>query len=128
MHEDIIIGQSCERSVGDSTRGVPIDNEEGTAEDIRKFVHVQLHHNRDVADMVDVVAKAAQTLFGCAAALCRELTVTRRPASTSKRRDFIRRLREGPVMSSVFFSLPTYFGANSRAQPLGSRFRFLVEK
>ncbi|KAJ7846993.1 hypothetical protein B0H14DRAFT_3454053 [Mycena olivaceomarginata] len=84
---------------GLSTLKIPMNNEEGTAEDIREFVHVQLHHNPDVADMVDDVAKAAQTLFECAAALCRELTATRRPASTSKRKDFVRRLREGPVMS-----------------------------
>ncbi|KAJ7856496.1 WD40-repeat-containing domain protein [Mycena olivaceomarginata] len=84
---------------GLSTLKIPIDNEEGTVEDIRKFVHAQLHRNLDVADMVDDVAKTAQTSFQCAAALCRELTATRRPASTSKRRDFVRRLREGPVMS-----------------------------
>ncbi|KAJ7936652.1 hypothetical protein B0H13DRAFT_1946364 [Mycena leptocephala] len=83
---------------GLSTLKIPIDNKEGTAEDIRKFVHIQLHHNPDVADMVDDVAKAAQT-FECAAALCRELTATWRPASTAKRRDFIRKLREGSVMS-----------------------------
>ncbi|KAJ7939305.1 hypothetical protein B0H13DRAFT_1850604 [Mycena leptocephala] len=81
------------------TRHIPIDNEEGTVEDIHKFVHAQLHRNTDVANMVDDVAKAAQTLFECAAALCRELTATRRPTSTSKRRDFVRRLREGLVMS-----------------------------
>ncbi|KAJ6534852.1 WD40-repeat-containing domain protein, partial [Mycena capillaripes] len=84
---------------GLSTLKIPIDNEEGTAEDIRKFVHVQLDDNPDVANMVDDVARAAQTLFECAAALCRELTTTRRPTSTSKRKVFIRRLREGPVMS-----------------------------
>jgi hypothetical protein len=83
------------------TVDIPIDNEEGTVEDIHKFVHAQLYRNPDpdVADMVDDVAKAAQTLFECAAAICRELTATRRPASRSKRRDFARRLREGPVMS-----------------------------
>ncbi|KAJ7460497.1 hypothetical protein B0H11DRAFT_2198967 [Mycena galericulata] len=65
---------------GPSTCNIPIDNEEGTAEDIRKFVHAQLYRNPDVADMVEDVAKAAQTLFECAAALCRELTSTRRRA------------------------------------------------
>ncbi|KAJ7789990.1 hypothetical protein B0H13DRAFT_2521561 [Mycena leptocephala] len=53
------------------THHIPIDNEEGTVEDIHKFVHAQLYRNTDVADMVDDVAKAAQTLFECAAALCR---------------------------------------------------------
>ncbi|KAJ7842474.1 hypothetical protein B0H14DRAFT_3868883 [Mycena olivaceomarginata] len=73
--------------------------EEDTIEDIHKFVHAQLYHHPEFLPMVDDVAKAAQTLFECAAALCRELTATRRPTSTSKRRDFVRRLREGPVMS-----------------------------
>jgi hypothetical protein len=49
--------------------------------------------------MIDDVAKAAQTSFECAAALCRELTATRRPASTFERKKFLRKLREGPVMS-----------------------------
>ncbi|KAJ7939192.1 hypothetical protein B0H13DRAFT_1587239 [Mycena leptocephala] len=83
---------------GLSTLNIPIDDEERTVEDIHKFVHAQLYRHPEVKDMVDDVAKAAQTLFECAAALCRELTA-RRPASTSKRRDFVRRLREGPVMS-----------------------------
>ncbi|KAJ7877408.1 WD40-repeat-containing domain protein, partial [Mycena olivaceomarginata] len=97
---------------GLSTLNIPIDHEEGTAEDIRKFVHVQLHHNPDVANMVDDVVTAAQTLFECAAALCRELTTTRRPTSTSKRKVFIRRLREGPVISlygSYLAILEMYF-------------------
>ncbi|KAJ6542377.1 WD40 repeat-like protein [Mycena vulgaris] len=84
---------------GLSTLNIPIDDEEGTVEDIHKFVHAQLYRNPAVADMVDDVTKAAQTLFECAAALCRELTATRRPVSTSKRTDFVRRLRDGPVMS-----------------------------
>ncbi|KAJ7899506.1 hypothetical protein B0H14DRAFT_3852819 [Mycena olivaceomarginata] len=78
---------------------IPIDEEEDTIEDIHKFVHAQLYHHPEFLPMVDDVAKAAQTLFECAVALCRELTATRRPTSTSKRRDFVRRLREGPVMS-----------------------------
>ncbi|KAJ7888761.1 hypothetical protein B0H13DRAFT_1888288 [Mycena leptocephala] len=77
---------------------IPIDNEEGTAEDIRKFVHAQLNGHLEFKDMVDDVAKAAQKMFECAAALCRELT-TRRPTSTSKKRQFLQRLQKGPVMS-----------------------------
>jgi hypothetical protein len=84
---------------GLSSLKIPLDSEEGTVEDIRKFVYARLHHNHHFADMVDDVTKAAQTLFECAAALCRELTTTRRPKSTSKRREFVRRLREGPVLS-----------------------------
>ncbi|KAJ7728304.1 hypothetical protein B0H14DRAFT_3618605 [Mycena olivaceomarginata] len=97
--QELLSEQILQTFVGLPTRHIPIDNEEGSVEDIHKFVHAQLYRNADVADMVDDVAKAAQTLFECAAALCRELTATRRPASTSKRRDFVRRLREGPVMS-----------------------------
>ncbi|KAJ7665755.1 hypothetical protein B0H14DRAFT_2658411 [Mycena olivaceomarginata] len=98
---------------GLSSLKIPLDSEEGTVEDIHKFVYAQLHHNHHFADMVDDVTKAAQTLFECAAALCRELTTTRRPTSTSKRREFVRRLREGPVLSlydSYHAILRMYFG------------------
>ncbi|KAJ7753280.1 quinon protein alcohol dehydrogenase-like superfamily [Mycena olivaceomarginata] len=83
---------------GPDTLDISIDDEEGTSEDIRKFVHAQLDHT-DTVHMVDDVTNAAQTLFECAAVLCRELTATRRPASASARREFIRKLRTGPVMS-----------------------------
>ncbi|KAJ7029576.1 hypothetical protein C8F04DRAFT_1264846 [Mycena alexandri] len=100
-------------------RHISIDNEEGTAEDIRKFVHDKLYRNNDVADMVDDVAKVAQMSFECAAVLCRELTATQRPASQSKRRDFIRSLREGPVMSlydSYHAILAMYFNKEEDAE------------
>jgi hypothetical protein len=96
-----------------SARCISIDDEEDTAEDIRKFVHNQLHDNPEVAHMVDDVANAAQTLFECAAVLCRELTSTRRPSSTSARDAFVRRMRQGPVMSlygSYYAILEMYFG------------------
>ncbi|KAJ7439533.1 hypothetical protein B0H11DRAFT_1883930 [Mycena galericulata] len=73
---------------------IPIDDEDSTKEDIRKFITAQLD-KPDVADMVDDVAEAAQTLFQCAAVLCRELTA-RRPRSMSARRDFVRGLKEAP--------------------------------
>ncbi|KAJ7868391.1 WD40 repeat-like protein, partial [Mycena olivaceomarginata] len=111
-------GQILRKFEGLAALRIPIDNEEGTAEDIRKFVQDQLHHNPDpdVAGMVDDVAKAAQTLFECAAALCRELNA-RRPILTSKRKAFIRTLREGPVMSlydSYRAILTMYFGEGVR--------------
>ncbi|KAJ6456305.1 hypothetical protein DFH09DRAFT_1505558 [Mycena vulgaris] len=104
---------------GLSTLNIPIDDEEGTVEDIHKFVHAQLYRNPGVADMVDDVTKAAQTLFECAAALCRELTATRRPVSTSKRTAFVRRLRDGPVMSlydSYHAILAMYFDEGEDAE------------
>ena len=94
-------------------RSISINEEEGTAEDIRTFIHHQLDDNPEVADMVDDVAKAAQTLFECAAVLCRELTTTRRPSSTSARDAFVQRLREAPGMSlygSYYAILEMYFG------------------
>ena len=93
-------------------RSISINDEEGTAEDIRTFIHHELDDNPEVAHMVDDVAKAAQTLFECAAVLCRELTTTRRPSSTSARDAFVRRMREGPVMSlygSYYAILEMYF-------------------
>ncbi|KAJ7845009.1 hypothetical protein B0H14DRAFT_3868159 [Mycena olivaceomarginata] len=75
---------------------IPIDDEDSTKEDIRKFITTQLD-KPDVMDMIDDVAEAAQTLFECAAVLCRELT-TRRPRSISARRDFVRGLKESPGM------------------------------
>ncbi|KAJ7736171.1 hypothetical protein B0H14DRAFT_2639030 [Mycena olivaceomarginata] len=97
---------------GLDTFNIPIDNEEDTVEDIHKFVKAQLD-GTDVVHMVDDVAEAAQTLFECAAVLCRELTSSRRPASASARSEFIRKLREGPVMSlygSYHAILKMYFG------------------
>ncbi|KAJ7436685.1 hypothetical protein B0H11DRAFT_2256016 [Mycena galericulata] len=75
---------------------IPIDDEDSTREDIRKFIATQLD-KPDVMDMIDDVAEAAQTLFECAAVLCRELTA-RRPRSISARRDFVRGLKESPGM------------------------------
>ncbi|KAF7358377.1 WD40 repeat-like protein [Mycena venus] len=76
---------------------ISIDTENGTVEDIRKFVHHQLDHDPRVADMAEHVAKAAQTLFQCAAVLCSELTNTQ--TLPSARRAFGQKLKEGPVMS-----------------------------
>ncbi|KAJ7836127.1 hypothetical protein B0H14DRAFT_3705461 [Mycena olivaceomarginata] len=78
---------------------IPIDDEPATVEDIHKFVHAQLAPDRRLAYMVDDVAKAAQTLFQCAAVLCRELTDPRQPKLSWARSAFIQRLRDGPVMS-----------------------------
>jgi hypothetical protein len=69
--------------------------------------------NPKVAHMVDDVAKAARTLFECAAVLCRELTTVRSPVLASARTDFVQRLREGPVLAlydSYKAILEMYFG------------------
>ena len=94
-------------------QSISINDQEGTAEDIRTFIHHRLHDKPEVAHMVNDVAKAAQTLFECAAVLCRELTTTRRPSSTSARHAFVQRLREAPGMSlygSYYAILEMYFG------------------
>lgn len=62
---------------------IPIDDAEGTKEDIHKFIMDQLK-GTNVIDMVDVVAEAAQTLFECAAVVCRELTGKRLRSSLVK--------------------------------------------
>ncbi|KAJ7862119.1 WD40-repeat-containing domain protein [Mycena olivaceomarginata] len=87
---------------------IPIDDEDSTKEDIRKFIQLD---KPDVVDMIDDVAEAAQTLFECAAVLCRELTA-RRPRSTSARRDFVRGLKQAPGMllyASYHAILKMYF-------------------
>lgn len=82
-------------SLPDSDRLViSVDDEQGTKDDIHKFIEDQLD-NTHAADLIDVVAEAAQTLFQCAAVLCRELTgpqLRSRPA-------FVQRLKDAPGMS-----------------------------
>ncbi|KAF8207917.1 WD40-repeat-containing domain protein, partial [Mycena galopus ATCC 62051] len=95
---------------------IGIDNEEGTAEDILKFVSNQLCNTKG-SNMVDDVAKAAQTLFECAAVLCRELTRPR-PMLSSVRQEFILRLREGQIKSlysSYHAILEMYSGEDNGA-------------
>ncbi|KAJ7211860.1 hypothetical protein C8J57DRAFT_1256646 [Mycena rebaudengoi] len=58
----------------------------------------QLQHKPGLANVVDDVANAAQTLFECAALLCRELTA-RQATSAVARTEFLRRLKETPGMS-----------------------------
>ena len=76
---------------------IPIDDEEGTKEDILKFIKFQLD-DTDVMDMIDIVAEAAQTLFECAAVLCRELT-GKYLLSRSARAKFVKQLKDTPGMS-----------------------------
>jgi NACHT domain len=72
-----------------------IDNVDGTAKDIRIFVKDQLV-GTDLEYMIDDVTNASQTLFQCAAVLCRELKSARGPKLTSVRRKLLRRVREAP--------------------------------
>ena len=72
-----------------------IDDIDGTATDIHTFVRDQLD-GTDLKYMIDDVAKASQTLFQCAAVLCRELKSARGPKLTSVRRDLLRKVREAP--------------------------------
>jgi hypothetical protein len=72
-----------------------IDNFDGTVTDIHAFVTDKLV-GTDLKYMIDDVAKASQTLFQCAAVLCRELKSAQGPKLTLARRDLLRRVRERP--------------------------------
>ena len=90
---------------------IPIDHTEGTVDDIRKFVRFQLD-NTSFADMVGDVATAAESLFECAAVLCREL----KSPGPKDREELVQRLRQGHVISlfeSYRIILDMYFGKSS---------------
>ena len=80
------------------TSSLSIDDIVGTSTDIRSYVKDQLD-STDLKDMIDDVAKASQTLFQCAAVLCRELKNARGPKLISLRRDFLRKVRDSPGLS-----------------------------
>ena len=75
-----------------------IDNIDGTSTDIHTFVKYQLV-GTDLEYMIDDVAKASQTLFQCAAVLCRELKSKRGPKLSSVRRDLLRKVRDTPDLA-----------------------------
>ncbi|KAL1725188.1 hypothetical protein EV714DRAFT_221839, partial [Schizophyllum commune] len=75
--------------------GRPIDNVEGTEDDIRAFVEKRLE-GTDVAEMAGRIAAASQPLFECAATLCRELTGVHRPKTVQLRRGLIERVLQCP--------------------------------
>src|SRR5262249_25559441 len=77
--------------------GIPIDHEEDTEKDILAFVRRQLHGSQ-FASMFEDVAKISQTLFQCAAVLCRELTGAG-PLLATEKEELVQRLKQGPVMS-----------------------------
>ena len=77
------------------TLSLSIDNIEGTSTDIHSFVKHQLTET-DFEYMIDDVAKSSQTLFQCAAVLCRELKSVRGPKLMSLRRGLLREVREAP--------------------------------
>ena len=90
---------------------IPIDDTPGTVDDIRKFVNDQLD-NTSFADMVSDVATAAESLFECAAVLCREL----KSPGPKDREELVHRLRQGHVISlfeSYRIILDMYFGKSS---------------
>jgi hypothetical protein len=88
-----------DKSITSPFSGLPalhlsIDDVDDTAKDIHTFVVDQL--GPDLQGMIDDVANASQTLFQCAAVLCRELKSARGPKLSSERRDFLQRVREAP--------------------------------
>ncbi|KAJ7846205.1 hypothetical protein B0H14DRAFT_3138874 [Mycena olivaceomarginata] len=93
---------------------INIDDENGTIEDIYKFVTKRLR-NTKVQNMAGDVAKAAQKVFECAAVLCRELTAH---MVSSARDEFIKALQGGQITSlygSYRAILEIYLGGNDAA-------------
>ena len=72
-----------------------IDNIDDTSTDIYTFVKHQLV-GTDFEYMIDDVAESSETLFQCAAVLCRELKSKHGPKLMSVRRDLLREVREAP--------------------------------
>ncbi|KAI5823239.1 hypothetical protein K523DRAFT_287054, partial [Schizophyllum commune Tattone D] len=75
--------------------GRSIDHEENTESDIRKAVEENLR-GTDASGLVDDVVQASQSLFECAAVLCRELTGPNQPKSGAARQNLIRSIRQEP--------------------------------
>ncbi|KAI5892225.1 WD40 repeat-like protein [Schizophyllum commune H4-8] len=72
-----------------------IDGAEDTDRDIRLFVEEKLSRTA-VSGMIDDVVAASQTLFECAALLCRELTKVRKPRVVLRRDDLVARVMRNP--------------------------------
>jgi hypothetical protein len=77
------------------TLSLSIDNIDDTSTDIHAFVKHQLV-GTDLEYMIEDVAKASQTLFQCAAVLCRELRSERGPKLMSERRGLLQKVRVAP--------------------------------
>ena len=77
------------------TLSLSIDNLDGTSTDIHAFVKNQLLRT-DFEYMINDVAESSQTLFQCAAVLCRELKSVRGPKLISVRRGLLQKVREAP--------------------------------
>ncbi|KAI5825468.1 WD40 repeat-like protein [Schizophyllum commune Tattone D] len=72
-----------------------IDDAEGTDRDIRLFVENKLSRT-SFSGMVDDVVTASQTLFECAALLCRELTKACKPRAALPRGALVARVMRSP--------------------------------
>ena len=77
------------------TFSLSMDNIDDTSSDIHTFVKHQLVRT-EFEYMIDDVAESSQTLFQCAAILCRELKSKRGPKLMSVRRNLLREVREAP--------------------------------
>ncbi|KAL0960737.1 hypothetical protein HGRIS_005760 [Hohenbuehelia grisea] len=80
------------------TTKVSIDEEAGTAADIHTYVTQKLRRDHETLSLTEVVVSAAQSVFECAAVLCRQLTDAR-PASFERRQNLIQALKDGRVTS-----------------------------
>ncbi|KAL0960730.1 hypothetical protein HGRIS_005755 [Hohenbuehelia grisea] len=80
------------------TTKVSIDEEAGTVADIHTYVTQKLRRDHEMLSLVEVIVSAAQSVFECAAVLCRQLTDAR-PASFERRQNLIQALKDRRVTS-----------------------------
>ncbi|KAL0960878.1 hypothetical protein HGRIS_005892 [Hohenbuehelia grisea] len=80
------------------TTKVSIDEEAGTVADIHTYVTQKLRRDHEMFSLVEVIVSAAQSVFECAAVLCRQLTDAR-PASFERRQNLIQALKDRRVTS-----------------------------
>ncbi|KAL0948760.1 hypothetical protein HGRIS_008891 [Hohenbuehelia grisea] len=109
-----------------------IDDEADTRDDVHTFVESQLRNMPDVAKLTDDVANAAQTVFECAALLCREV-IKSRPILSSALADLSQRLQSGqvsPLDATYHYVLQTYISGDMKRLKLFRRLMavmFLVQ-
>ncbi|KAL0960154.1 hypothetical protein HGRIS_011789 [Hohenbuehelia grisea] len=86
-------------NIEDSIRSMSIDHTPDTESDIHNVVQYELRHLSHADGLVEAITTASQGLFECAAVLCRELKTRGRPASSTSREEFVRRIGKTPGMS-----------------------------
>ncbi|KAL1663070.1 quinon protein alcohol dehydrogenase-like superfamily [Schizophyllum commune] len=95
MRSDDLIVESMLREDETIVTGRPIDRENDTERDIRKVVKAKLE-GTDALELAEDIVWASQSLFECAAVLCREVTGPNQPKSIAARQTFVRSIRQRP--------------------------------